>query len=57
MGQQILYCAACQSQLRGRAFDAGDAVRAGGQAYCAGCVPEGAKPDVPEPDDMPDRDG
>jgi hypothetical protein len=38
MGQEILYCVACQTQLRGADFDKRRAVRIDGKGYCLPCV-------------------
>ncbi|HYE99144.1 MAG TPA: hypothetical protein VEJ18_09555 [Planctomycetota bacterium] len=43
MGREILYCALCQSQLRGSDFDKGSAVRLGTEGYCRACVPQALK--------------
>jgi hypothetical protein len=40
MGQEILYCCSCQTQLRGQEFEKGKAFRVDAQAYCLKCVPE-----------------
>ena len=37
MGQEILYCVACQTQLRGADFDKRRAVRVDGKGYCLPC--------------------
>lgn len=39
MGQEILYCGVCQTQLRGSDFEKGRAVRVGREAWCRRCVP------------------
>jgi hypothetical protein len=39
VGQQILYCGACQTQLRGSDFEKGGAVKLGLEAWCKACVP------------------
>jgi hypothetical protein len=38
MGQEILYCVVCQTQLRGADFDKRRAVRADGKGYCLACA-------------------
>lgn len=40
MGQEIVYCAQCQIQLRGRDFDQGEAFRFDVRAVCKKCAPE-----------------
>jgi hypothetical protein len=40
MGHEIVYCAHCQSQIRGPQFDRGEGFRFGGQAYCLKCAPD-----------------
>ncbi|HEX7898863.1 MAG TPA: LamG-like jellyroll fold domain-containing protein [Planctomycetota bacterium] len=46
MGQAIVYCCGCQSQLRGADFEKGGAVQFKGQAYCKKCARERIPPDV-----------
>jgi len=43
VGYEILYCARCQAQLRGREFESGDAFRIEEQAVCKKCAPEVVK--------------
>jgi hypothetical protein len=40
LGQEIVYCAQCQVQLRGRDFDQGEAFRIDVRAVCKKCAPE-----------------
>src|SRR5436190_21455206 len=40
MGQEILYCCRCQTQLRGHEFERGKAFRFDAQACCLECAPE-----------------
>lgn len=44
MGQEIVYCARCQKQLRGPDFEKGTALRLESQAYCRECVPTPSSP-------------
>src|SRR5215831_6022654 len=39
MGQEILYCCICQSQLRSANFEKGTAFHLDGKPYCKRCVP------------------
>lgn len=39
MGHEIVYCARCQSQLRGPDFEKGRALRVGVHSYCRTCAP------------------
>ena len=48
MGQEILYCCSCNTQLRGHDFEKGNAFRFDSQAYCIGCAPEALKSLPPE---------
>lgn len=40
MGYEIVYCATCQSQVRGTDLEKRLAIRLNDQAYCAKCAPE-----------------
>lgn len=51
MGHEIVYCAKCQSQLRGTDFEKGKAVRKEAQVYCSGCAP--AELLAPDPPPLP----
>lgn len=46
MGQEILYCAKCQSQLRSAQFEKRTALRFEGQAWCLACA-EASIPTLP----------
>ena len=50
MGQEIVYCARCQTRLMGSDFQTGKAFRHQGQVLCPACAPEEAKaPQEQEP--------
>src|SRR5260221_3386631 len=48
MGQAILYCFRCSTQLRDSQFEQGKAYRIDNFAICAGCAPEAVKSLPPE---------
>src|SRR5258706_12017255 len=48
MGQEIVYCCRCQTQLRSRDFEKGTALRLESRACCASCAPEVLKSLPPE---------
>ena len=48
MGQAILYCVRCSTQLRDSHFEQGKAYRIDNFAVCAACGPEAAKSLPPE---------
>src|SRR4051794_26068004 len=59
MGQAILYCTGCSTQLRDRDFEKGAAFRSEGFVYCSACAPAEvrAQPHSPPSPRAPDRIG
>ncbi len=49
MGREILYCSACQKQLRGADFEHGSAYKDAVYAYCGDCLPADQRPAKPPP--------
>lgn len=49
MGREILYCSACQKQLRGADFEHGSAYKDAVYAYCEDCLPADQRPAKPPP--------
>jgi hypothetical protein len=43
MGHEILYCATCQTQLRGPDFEKAHAYKLEGKSYCRKCAPDAVK--------------
>lgn len=49
MGHEIVYCVGCATRIAGADFERGRAVRVGGRAVCAACMPKVAGNLPPEP--------
>jgi len=57
MGQAILYCTTCSTQLRDRDFEKGAAFRSQGFVYCQTCAPAEVRAQSHSPTRAPERMG
>ena len=57
MGQAILYCTGCSTQLRDRDFEKGASFRSQGFGYCQACAPADVRAQAQSPPRAPERLG